>query len=498
MRVPETAVARPTQKRDPQSGHNKALTAMNEREKGAAEWYRKGTEAMGHQNWNYSVECFTNAGRLAPDNLLYRQARVGCLRKSYGENGTGARMAGVRLVAIKGRIKKAKMSKNWKAVETAAEEGLAINPWDAQLFFDLGVSTQEQENMDIARYALERAVELDRNNVDFNRRLGEFLFERRDYKPARTCFERVYKLEPTDSEARSMMGRIDAATVLDRKGLDDAESTRDAMVEQPEEPVNAYEADRRARRGRSAAAAPGESEEADLIHAIRKDPKNLGLYLKLADHYKNSRKLGQASDQLEKALEVDPDNGEIRELQLEIEVLRLREEAALAEKRARAYPDKEHLVEKAKMLTQQVIQKEVELLTLGVELNPTDLKKKFELGQRLASRHIKDFARAIPLLQQSTANPNIKLAATVLLGECFAREGRSDLARRQLQKAVEGLNFQDHPNEFRSSHYLLGRLYQAAGKIDEAEHHYGEVLAVDYEYRDVLKRMEQLGEAGDD
>lgn len=471
---------------------------MNEREKGAAEWYRKGTEAMGHQNWQYCVECFTNATRLAPENLLYRQARIGCLRKSYGDNGSGARMAGVRLVAVKGKIKKARMSKDWKALEAAAEEGLSVNPWDAQLFFELGTATEEQENMDVARYALERAVEIDRNNAEYNRRLGYFLFERRDYKPARACFERVYKIEPTDSEARSMMGRIDAATVLDRKGLEEAESTRDAMVEQKEEPVNAYEADRRARRGTPTAQAPGESEEADLIHAIRKDPDNLGLYLKLADFYKAQRQFGKASDQLEKAIERAPNNGEIRELQLEIAVAQLREDAAVAERRAQANPDKERLVAKARELTQLVLSKEIELLTLGVELNPTDLRKKFELAKRYASRHVKEFSKAIPLLQQASANPNIKLDATVLLGECFAREGRNDLARRQLEKAIESLNFQDHPNAFRSSHYLLGRLYQAAGNADKAEEHYGEVLAVDYEYRDVLKRMESLGDTSND
>lgn len=403
-------------------------------------------------------------------------------------------MAGVRLVAVKGKIKKARMSKDWKALEAAAEEGLSVNPWDAQLFFELGMATEEQENMDVARYALERAVEIDRNNAEYNRRLGYFLFERRDYKPARACFERVYKIEPTDGEARSMMGRIDAATVLDRKGLEEAESTRDAMVEQKEEPVNAYEADRRARRGTPTAQAPGESEEADLIHAIRKDPDNLGLYLKLADFYKAQRQFGKASDQLEKAIERAPNNGEIRELQLEIAVAQLREDAAVAERRAQANPDKERLVAKARELTQLVLSKEIELLTLGVELNPTDLRKKFELAKRYASRHVKEFSKAIPLLQQASANPNIKLDATVLLGECFAREGRNDLARRQLEKAIESLNFQDHPNAFRSSHYLLGRLYQAAGNADKAEEHYGEVLAVDYEYRDVLKRMESLGD----
>ncbi|MFN5732107.1 MAG: hypothetical protein ACK48R_09705, partial [Planctomyces sp.] len=66
----------------------------------------------------------------------------------------------------------------------------------------------------------------------------------------------------------------------------------------------------------------------------------------------------------------------------------------------------------------------------------------------------------------------------------------------QLEKAIEGLGFADRPDAFKNAHYLLGRLYQAAGKNEQAEHHYGEVLAVDYEYKDVLKRMEELAGSG--
>ena len=131
---------------------------MNEREKGGAEWYRKGTEAMQHKNWNYAVECFTNCTKLVPDNLLYRQSRVGCIRKSYNDNGTGGKMASMRLMGVRTRIKKSRLSKDWKSIEAAAEEGLLINPWDAQLFFDLGEALAAQENHGVARFALEKAV----------------------------------------------------------------------------------------------------------------------------------------------------------------------------------------------------------------------------------------------------------------------------------------------------------------------------------------------------
>ena len=73
---------------------------MSEREKGAQDWFRKGTEAMNHKNWDYAIECFTNCVRLMPEHLLYRQSKHGCLRKLYNDNGSGAKMAGMRLMGV--------------------------------------------------------------------------------------------------------------------------------------------------------------------------------------------------------------------------------------------------------------------------------------------------------------------------------------------------------------------------------------------------------------
>ena len=463
---------------------------MSEREKGAQDWFRKGTEAMNHKNWDYAIECFTNCVRLMPEHLLYRQSKHGCLRKLYNDNGSGAKMAGMRLMGVKTRLKKSRMQKDWKNLELTAEEGLRTNPWDPQLWFDLGDACANLNNMNIARYALERAIEYDKDNVDFNRRMGHFLFERQEFKAARPYFERLYKLVPTDSDARSMMSRCDAESTM-KSGYNDADNTRDVKVEQPAAPMNAYEADRLARRGGPKPAdAPGESEESDMIHAIRKDPQNVNLYLKLAEHYKGAREFPKAAEQLSKALELSKGNAAISEQLQEVQLVMLRNDQVEAEERARKNPGKERLIEKAKALKAELQEKEIAFYAHGVENNPSDLKKKYELAKRLFDA--KQYSKAIPLLQQAVANPAMKCDVLVLLGECFVRDGKLDLARRQLEKALDGLSAQDRPDAFKTAHYLLGRIYEKAGKTEQAEHHYGEIMAVDYEYKDVLKRMEDM------
>ena len=467
---------------------------MEEREKGAQDWFKKGTEAMNHKNWDYAVKAFGMCVVLMPEVILYRQSKHGCIRKSFNDNGSGAKMAGMRLMGIRGRIKKCRLQKDWKGVETAAEEGFLLNPWDAQLMFDLGDACENQQNMAIARYGLERAVEYDKDNIEYNRRLGHLLVERRDYKPARACFERIYKLDSNDSDARTMMSRIDAEATMDRGGYENADNTRDVKVEQQAAPVNAYEADRQARKGTPKTAdAPGESAEADLLHAIRKDPKNVNLYLKLADLYIKDRQFGKAQDQYNKALEISNNNAEILEQLHDVQITMLRNDLSEAAERARKNPGKERLVEKAKAIKADLLAKEVEFLTHSVGLHPNDMRKKYELAHRMVSA--KETAKAIPLLQQSVSDPRIKVEAMVLLGECFAKEGKIELSRRQFEKALDGLSKEDKPDPFKAAHYYLGRIYEKAKKRDQAEHHYGEILAVDYEYKDVLKRLEGLGTA---
>ena len=244
-----------------------------------------------------------------------------------------------------------------------------------------------------------------------------------------------------------------------------------------------------------AADAPGESEETDLLHAIRKDPQNLNLYLKLADLYIKDRQFGKAQDQYNKALEISKGNADIRERLHEVQLMMLRNDVSEAVDRARNNPGKERLIEKAKALKEELLAKEIEFFTHSVELHPNDMRKKYELAQRMMS--IKESAKAIPLLQQAVSDPRIKVEALVLLGECFAKEGKLDLGRRQFEKALDGLSAADKPDAFKMAHYYLGRIYEKAKKKDQAEHHYGEILAVDYEYKDVLKRLEALG-GGDD
>lgn len=450
---------------------------------------------MQRENWDFAVECFSSCIKMKPDVQLYRQSKLGCSRKRYGDNKSGAKMAGMKLMPIRGKIKKAKMKKDWKTLDEMAEEGLTINPWDAQLLADLAEAAVERDLSDIARFGYVEASKLDEKNIAINLALGYVLFNRGEFESARKCFQHVYKLDPSNSDARAMMARCDAQSVVDRT-YEGKETTKDVAVEQAA-PTNAYEEDRRARKGgpKQAAAAPGESEEMDLRAAIRKDPKNVARYQKLAAHLHDNRRLPEAIEQLDLALELAPGNQGLTELKEDIELEVLKEKAAEATDRARKNPTRERVVEKAKALAAELLNREVEVLATRVESHPNDMKMKVELADRY--RKLKKFKLAIPLLQQATKDVRLQSKSFVALGECFIRTGQMGLGKRQFDKALETINDKDDPEAFKNAHYFLGRLHEKANNKEQAEHHYGEVLGVDWEYKDAQKRLSDL-QGGED
>ena len=94
----------------------------NDRKRIAAECFRKGTEAMNKENWDYAIDMFSKSMLMEADNLMFRQTRHGCIRKKYKDNGTGAKMAGMKLMKFRGKIKKALGKEEWDAADKLAEE----------------------------------------------------------------------------------------------------------------------------------------------------------------------------------------------------------------------------------------------------------------------------------------------------------------------------------------------------------------------------------------
>ncbi|MCC7424878.1 MAG: tetratricopeptide repeat protein [Planctomycetaceae bacterium] len=467
-----------------------AMTSDTDKRRIAAMCWKRGTEAMNSQNWDYSVEMFAQAALLVPDNVLYRQSLRGVEQKKYNNNKTGARFAGTKLVTIRGRIKKSQFSENWVDVDAAAEEGLKVNPWDPGMNAAMALACDKRGFSDCAVFGYTSALEGEPENKEWLRALGFVLEARGEYPKARACFERIYKLDPYDGEARSKMSQLDASHTIKKTGLQDAESTRDQATSNTS--GRAYdEADGKLdkKRGAGAADGPGMSLEADLLRAIKKAPADVGNYTKLAQHYMSEKKFEQALTKFREAVQVSGDPN-VRELMEDCELDILRQNVAKAKELATRNPEDENARRNVGALGAELINREIEILSARVERYPSNLNVKYELARRFMK--VKKWANAIKLLQPASADVRLKSDVLLNLGKCFLQENKKPLALRNLENAIPTINQHDRPDIFCEVHYLTGYIYEDSGNRDKAEHHYTEVLQVDYDFRDARDRLERI------
>jgi len=452
--------------------------------KWAGECFRRGNDAMQKKNWDLAVEMFSNCVKLVPSNLVYRQLLRKTVKLKYNDNGKGAgTFEKTKLMGIRSRIKKAKQAEEWDEASKAIEDGLYINPWDTQLNLELAEVSQKIDRGEIAKFAYMEAIRTDLKNTDIYISLATLLQQRREYDEAIKVWEQVSKLNPGDLTAMRRITELQTEKTTDRGGYEHAEKTRDVL----------------AQKGAAAAGkgpahvSPGESLEMDLKHAIRKDPGTVEPYLKLALHYRQTKRLKDALQILEKAFEVSNQDAGVGEQLEDVDLLIRKydlEEAKEAANRSGEQEDRQ----KVAQLAIAYRDRRIDVLTRRVERYPANLGLKHDLAELLMQ--LQKWSLAIPLLQRASQDPRLKCKSLVSLGKCFVYDKKLPLARGQFERAVPDLNLDADPDTFKECHYLLGRVCEELKDFPTAEKHYGEVLVVDYEYKDARERLEKIQGGG--
>ena len=455
-----------------------------DRNKIAQGCWKTANEALSREQFDYAVEMLFKAMVMVPDNLMFRQALRGAERKMHGDNGKGAKMSGMKLMGPKGKIKKSKITKDWKKVNEIAEEGLKVNPWDAGLNASVGEACKNLGFSEVALFGYEMALKSDPTSKDYNREYALLQAERGNYNEAISAWYRVAKIDPNDDEAGRMITQLQASTVMKGGGYGEAESTREVK--------SAYDDFRKsAQKGQQAADGPGMDPEADLQRAIRKDPADTSNYLTLAKLYQRERRLEEAIETLKTALDATGGGDvAIREQLEDTELEWMRHNHDLAKQAFAANREDQTAKENTIKLGKEILHREIEVLSERVNRYKTDSRMKYDLARK--HMQTKAYAKAIPLLQQAGADTRIEADVLVSLGDCFFHEKKDALALRQFEKAADVVNVADQTDLFKKAHYALGYLYAKRGEKSKAEDHYQEVLGVDYEYRDALKLLENL------
>lgn len=432
-------------------------------------------------NYDYAINLYTQCCKLAPDNLLYRQSLHGVLKKKYGDNKKGSRMAAVRVMGPKSKVKKGQLQKNYLQVLDYCEEGLQYNPWDVGLLCDEADALGKLGYVDIGVFVLTEALQVDSDSAAVNRQLGELYERQGEYEKAIACWYRVKKAVPTDDEADRRVKNLSARETMRLGGMEDAEGDATSSAGEP--------AKRKTEPGEQAPAAKTVSPTAALEEQIRQDPSNVAHYVQLASHYRKAKDLAKAQQILKKAVALpggeDHARDELDNVNLDI----LRHNLGLAERRAEEAPADPESQGKLKKAREQFAAYELSVYRRRSEGRPQDLALRFELATRLCQAGQID--EAIPHFQSVRSDSRRGFQALLMLGHCFEEKNNPKLALRSLQDALKAVAPTDTDGT-KEVHYRLGCLYEKLEQPAEAEEHLNEVAALDYGYRDVAQRLEQL------
>ena len=458
----------------------------------AKKCWQTGSKAVNAENWEYAVQMFLKSVQLCPGNLAYRQSLRGAEHRKYNNNKKGAgMMAKTKLLGLRGKISKHKGKGEWDEVDHACEEGLLLNPWDQQLNADAAEACMKRGYEEVGKFLMESAVTADPESVKFNTLLANLLEEKGEFKNAAAVWQRIQRLDPNIFEARSKIMHLQSMETIDRGGYEGAGSTRD-VANLPDHEIARRLG--RTKKKEEEVDGPGQSEEADILNAIRKEPDNKDLYIKMGDYYRRQNRFDDAIEYYTKADEKAGGNVNIKEFIEDMQLAKLTAEVMDFKNEAMRNPKDKDLKERADELVDELLDREIAVYAARVKRYPADMRMKYELARRY--RRKKMWAEAIPLLQAASSDQRLEVEALVALGKCFIQDNRPPMALRQFKKAMPNLRHEDKPDVFKEVYYYVGRIEEQAGNNSAAEDAYSEILAHDYNYRDVRARLERLQGGG--
>jgi tetratricopeptide (TPR) repeat protein len=130
---------------------------------------------------------------------------------------------------------------------------------------------------------------------------------------------------------------------------------------------------------------------------------------------------------------------------------------------------------------------EIEEFTERVANYPTDLGIRYELGVR--QFRAGNYDEAIGTFQQARRDPRRSLQASNYLGLSFAHKGWLPEAAQTFEQALTGELTEDQTTLIR---YNLGDAYEQMGQLEQANEQFSKVAQLDFNFKDVRSRVDQV------
>lgn len=442
----------------------------------------KARAAVKKKNFEYAAELYNLHLKAQPGDLDARKELRAAERANKKLNGGTGFMAKAR--AKKVEIQASTIRVNKKDPEKTmiqCEDLLKQDPDAINALLRLGEAASYANQNDVAIFAFEDALSIDRENKEALRLLGRTYEGTDNLERALKCFQRLAKMDPKDTEAMDKVKKIPAK--ITSKGYEEGSKKGfQGLIDQDE----AKKLETQNTRIRTPEQALERIET--MLPTLEEDPKDTKTMRLIAELYVKAEQIDEAIAMCERGVKTDPGDVHIAELRGD---LMLKKMDAMLKKLTAANkksPDDERIKAKFVQITRQKAAFEIEEFQRRAEANPTEVSYRFPLGKALYDAG--DIDGAIPELQKAKGDQRNRTQAGFYLGQCYIKKKIYKLALKELDSAREEIFEMDETKK--EITYLIARIYESAGKKEKAVAEYEAIVTADFNYKDVTTRMESL------
>jgi len=460
--------------------------------------YLKARHANDIGNHGYVVQLMQSVLKEAPGFLDGRKLlRAAALAQTGGKKAGAFSIAGTTLgLTASGTLKKDPI-----AAMEMAEKVLATdprNPQANQLLFDAATKANLPQ---VASFALETLVGSNPKDTKLMHQLAGHYAAIGDSERAVAVYNKIAQINPTDLDAIKKGKDASARATMNKGGWEKEGSFQDKL------------ADKEASKKLETAGKVVRTSEQigqqvhDFYAQWEGQQSNVDISRRLSNLYEQWFEVILANNGSEEEAEGHLDsaiwfythtnnltNGgdaniarkktdlEMRKTERRIKVL----ENYLASVPDQESPDVKPYADELTSLREHRDSSVIDTAKKRVADNPTDLQLRYELGEVL--KNAGKFTEAVPELQRARQNPNVRLKAMNLLGQCFVAKNMNDLAVVQFKTAASEITGMDALKK--EVLYQLGLVYEKLGKKEDYLEAMKQIYEADYGYLDVAHRVE--------
>lgn len=441
----------------------------------------KSLSAVQVNNLGYAITLLQNVLKDAPGFIEGRKILRKCsMQVHLGEEKKkgifGMSTGGMSVMKIASYAKKDPLGA-LVMIEKELEKD-PVNEQANDLLFDTAIKVELPET---AEFALETVRQYAPENVKLLHKLAEYYLSREMPTKAADVYTDIIKQAPNDSAAIKGAKDASARASMKKQRWDENTSMRDLMR-------NAEENDEMERAGRTGLTREQlELRRDKVLEKYYADSNSLSTTKELAGIYEQLEDWANAYTFYEWAHSLSSGDIALKTKSVTMRDRALEFELKELERSVQNDPENSELRAQLDERRRSRLIEQVEEAKKRVEANPTDPQLRFELGSALY--HSGDFTGAIAHLQQATRNPHIRTKVLLMLGRTFRAKAMYDIAIKQLSDALADLHAMDGTKK--EVLYEKGLIHSEMGDKASALDSFKQIYEVDYGYRDVARRVEE-------